>query len=123
MMFTSFEFLFFLIVVFLLYWFVFKKNYKRQNIILLIASYVFYGVAEWRMLPLLLFSTIVFYGLANAIHDSKSEKKASWLTILGVVLGIGVLLYFKYFNFFIQSFSDLLSKKWLKPCTFSAAYL
>lgn len=59
------------------------------------------------MLPLLLLSTIVFYGLANAIHNSKSEKKASWLTTLGVVLGIGVLLYFKYFNFFIQSFSDL----------------
>ncbi len=106
MMFTSFKFLLFIVIVFLLYWFVFKRNYKQQNILLLIASYVFYGLAEWKMLPLLLATTLIFYFLAIGIHKAKNAKTASLLTTLGAVLGVGILLYFKYFNFFILSFSD-----------------
>ena len=109
MMFTSLKFLVFFVGIFLLYWFVFKRTYKSQNIILLIASYLFYGIAEWKMLPLLIVTTVVFYFLAIGIQTAKTEKRASVLTTLGVIIGVGVLLYFKYFNFFIQSFSDFLN--------------
>lgn len=109
MLFTSLEFLLFFSLVFVLYWFSGTKktnNYKYQNWILLIASYLFYGIAEWKMIPLLLISTIIFYFLGIFIGKNNNSPKARWYTTIGVLLGIGVLLYFKYFNFFILSFSD-----------------
>lgn len=80
-----------------------------QNLLILLASYFFYGYADWRMLPLLLIATLLFYGLGIAIakNNSKNEKTASRLTTLSVVLGVGILLYFKYLNFFIESFAAL----------------
>ncbi|MBP5796960.1 MAG: MBOAT family protein [Bacteroidales bacterium] len=71
------------------------------------ASYFFYGYADWKMLPLLIIATLVFFYLGIGIKRSKSEKTASWLTVLGVVLGVGLLLYFKYLDFFILSFAHL----------------
>lgn len=106
MLFTSFNFFIFFVAVFLLYWFLGKGRGQIQNIILFVASYVFYGIADWRMIPLLLVATVAFYFLGIAIEKA-DDKKSSALTTLGVVLGVGMLLYFKYFNFFIQSFSDL----------------
>lgn len=109
MVFNSFSFLIFFIVVFFAYFFVFKKTAKMQNILILLASYFFYGYADWRMLPLLLVATLLFYGLGIAIakNNSRNEKTASRLTTLSVVLGVGILLYFKYLNFFIGSFAAL----------------
>ncbi|MCR5659437.1 MAG: MBOAT family protein [Bacteroidales bacterium] len=114
MLFNSIQFAIFLPIVFLLYWFVFdrfirksKWQLKLQNVFLLMASYFFYGYADWKMLPLLMVATAVFYFLGIAISQSKSDKKASWLRALGVMLGVGLLLYFKYLNFFIESFSNL----------------
>ena len=107
MLFNSFDFFGFFIIVFLLYWIAGKKNNSIQNAILLVASYVFYGIAEWRMIPLLLAVTVFFYYLGIGIEKNKDNKKGDALKITGVVLGIGILLYFKYFNFFILSFSDL----------------
>lgn len=109
MLFTSLGFLIFFIIVFICYWLFGNKKIdnKYQNGVLLIASYVFYGIAEWKMIPLLLTSTIVFYFLGICIGKNSNTPKACRLTTIGVVLGVGVLLYFKYFNFFIQSFSDL----------------
>jgi D-alanyl-lipoteichoic acid acyltransferase DltB (MBOAT superfamily) len=72
-----------------------------------VASYVFYAFAGWKILFLLILSTAVFYGLGIAIFQAKSDKHKSWLTVSGVVLGIGALFYFKYANFFIASFRDL----------------
>ncbi|MBB5440356.1 D-alanyl-lipoteichoic acid acyltransferase DltB (MBOAT superfamily) [Pedobacter sp. AK017] len=85
-----------------------KGKGKAQNVWLLLASYFFYGFAEWKMIPLLLTATIVFYGIGLSIgnYNKTNEKKASILTTVGVLLGLGLLLYFKYLNFFIQSFSD-----------------
>jgi D-alanyl-lipoteichoic acid acyltransferase DltB (MBOAT superfamily) len=73
-----------------------------------LASYFFYGFAEWKMIPLLLTATIVFYALGLAIgkYSDTNKKASSMFTTLGVVLGVGLLLYFKYLNFFIESFSD-----------------
>ena len=59
------------------------------------------------MLPLLVVATLIFYFLGKSIASAKSEKQSYWLTTFGVVLGVGTLLYFKYFNFFIESFAAL----------------
>jgi D-alanyl-lipoteichoic acid acyltransferase DltB (MBOAT superfamily) len=107
MVFNSIPFVLFFVVVFFVYWFPLKKNTKAQNVFLLVASYFFYGYADWKMLPLLMAATAVFYFLGIGISQSESEKKASWLRALGVVLGVGLLFYFKYLNFFIESFAHL----------------
>ena len=107
MVFNSIPFLLFFLVVFFGYWFPLKNTTKGQIIFLLIASYFFYGYADWRMLPLLIVATLVFYYLGKGIAGAKTEKHAYWLTFLGVALGVGTLLYFKYFNFFIESFAQL----------------
>ena len=107
MVFNSIPFVLFFVVVFFVYWLLLKKSTKTQNIFLLVASYFFYGYADWKMLPLLIVATAVFYFLGIGISQSESEKKASILRALGVVLGVGILLYFKYLNFFIESFANL----------------
>ena len=105
---NSLNFLYFFLLVFSIYYLVLNGKSKAQNAWLLLASYFFYGFAEWKMIPLLLTATLVFYGLGLAIGKNAevNEKKASWLATFGVILGIGLLLYFKYLNFFISSFSD-----------------
>lgn len=113
MIFNSFSFLVFFVVIFFLYYFLFKEKTKAQNWLLLLASYFFYNNADWKMIPLLLIATIIFYILGIAIQTSK-EKKASILTTLGVLLGVGLLLYFKYLNFFIESFTELFNAIGLK---------
>lgn len=107
MVFNSLSFLLFFTVVFLIYWFPLKNTTKGQNIFLLLASYFFYGYADWRMLPLLIIATLIFFYLGKAISGAKTEKQGYWLTFAGVALGVGTLLYFKYFNFFIESFASL----------------
>lgn len=107
MVFNSLPFFAFFIVVFLTYWFPLKNTTKGQNAFLLMASYFFYGYADWHALPLLIVASLIFYYLGKAIATTKSEKQSYWLTFLGVALGIGTLLYFKYFNFFIESFASL----------------
>lgn len=66
------------------------------------------------MLPLLLACTLAFYGLGLGIARAKSSKLSDALKVTGVVIGVGTLLYFKYFNFFIESFSALFSALGLK---------
>lgn len=107
MIFNSLTFLLFFTVVFLIYWFPLKNTTRGQNIFLLLASYFFYGYADWKMLPLLIIATLIFYYLGKAIASAKSERQGYWLTFAGVALGVGTLLYFKYFNFFIESFASL----------------
>ncbi|MDC1462614.1 MBOAT family protein [Polaribacter sp.] len=113
MIFNSFSFLFFFIVIFFLYYFPLKEKTKAQNWLLLFASYFFYGNADWSMTALLLVATVIFYFLGIAIETSK-EKKASLLNIFGVFLGVILLIYFKYLNFFIESFTELFNAIGLK---------
>ena len=108
MVFNSVPFVLFFIVVFFVYWILLKKTTRGQNLFLLLASWFFYGYADWKMLPLLIITTLVFYYLGKGIAAYKSDRRAYWLTFAGVVLGIGTLLYFKYFNFFIDAFAQLL---------------
>ncbi len=109
MFFNSIEYAIFLPVVFILYWFVFKKSYKIQNLLLVISSYFFYACWDWRFMFLLGFSTILDFvsGLQIAKAHSKVSKKI-WL-ILSVGINLGFLGIFKYYNFFVESFAELLA--------------
>jgi alginate O-acetyltransferase complex protein AlgI len=115
MLFNSIGYAVFLIVVFFLYWFVANKSFRAQNAMLLVSSYVFYGVWDWRFLFLLGFSTALDYFTGLRIHRSTSTRaRRTWL-LISVVVNIGFLCFFKYFNFFIGSFSSLLHKFDLTP--------
>lgn len=115
---NSISFLLFFAVVFIIYYLpIGRKNSRFQNLWLLLTSYFFYGYADWKMIPLLLGTTIVFYFLGICLKNVMGQGKtklASSLTTIGVALGIGVLLYFKYLNFFASSFADLLNAIGLK---------
>lgn len=105
---NSTNFLLFFLIVFFIYYFILKEKAKQQNLLLLIASYFFYGFANWKAVPILLTSTAITYYLGMSIgkYNRDSEKTASILTTIGICLGICLLLYFKYLNFFIESFSS-----------------
>lgn len=104
---NSFEFLLFSIVLFFIYYFPLKNNTRSQNVLLLLGSYFFYGFANIKLLPVLILTTVVFYFLGIAINGASSEKKSSVLYTIGVLFGIGILIYFKYLNFLINSFTDV----------------
>ena len=109
MLFNSIEFLIFLPVVFCLYWFVFNKHLKLQNLLILISSYIFYGWWDWRFLSLIFLSTVVDYFVGIQIFNNKNTKKKKSFLWLSIVFNLGLLGFFKYFNFFIESWIDLLS--------------
>src|SRR5688572_12253046 len=105
MLFNSFEFALFLPIVFLLYWFFTKNNLKGQNFILLASSYVFYGWWDYRFLFLLAFSTFLDFYTGLRIYEArKPGYKKMWL-IISVAVNLGFLGFFKYYNFFIESFA------------------
>lgn len=108
MLFNSFEFLIFLPIVFVLYWFVLKGKTKSQNILIILASYTFYGWWDWRFLILIFISTVVDFYVGQQIFKNIDDLKKSryWLWV-SMVFNIGLLCYFKYFNFFIDSFIDM----------------
>lgn len=99
----SFEFATFLLIVFLLYWTVFRKSARSQNILLTTASLFFYGWADWRFLFLLAFSVLFNFYTGNALYRS-ATKARQYLLYLGLTVNLGILVYFKYFNFFYESF-------------------
>lgn len=109
MLFNSLEFLIFLPVVFCLYWFVFNKNLFFQNLLILFASYLFYGWWDYRFLSLIIFSTVVDFFIGQKIHMSKDLKLRKMYLILSLATNLGILGFFKYFNFFIDSFIDLVA--------------
>jgi alginate O-acetyltransferase complex protein AlgI len=109
MVFNSLEFFIFLPIVFLLYWFVFKKHLKAQNIFILISSYVFYGLWDWRFLSLIFLSTLVDYFVALQINANENQtNRKSWLWV-SVIFNVGLLGFFKYYNFFVDSWVDMVS--------------
>lgn len=110
MLFNSISFAIFLPVVFLLYWFLFKKNLKFQNVLLLTASYFFYSCWDWRFLFLLIFSTILDYFTGIKIYNAKTSlAEKIWLWI-SITINISFLGVFKYYNFFASSFTVFLSE-------------
>jgi len=107
MFFTSIEFAFFLPVVFIIYWFATGKNYKVQNVVILLASYYFYGSWGWKFLALLVFISLTDYVLGIYMLKPRKKLLRQLLFYLGILVNLGMLIYFKYFNFFISSFVDL----------------
>lgn len=107
MLFNSLHFAIFLPVVFILYWFVVNKKLKQQNILLMVASYFFYACWDWRFLFLLMFSTLLDYVTGLKMEaDPKRKKIWFWLSI---IINLGFLGVFKYYNFFADSFAVVLS--------------
>lgn len=109
MLFNSLSFTLFLPVVFLLYWFATKGNYKLQNILLLFASYFFYASWDYRFLFLLMFSTLLDYFTGLKMDASQTKRNKKYWFWLSVIINLGFLGVFKYFNFFAESFADALS--------------
>ncbi|MTE26535.1 MBOAT family O-acyltransferase [Winogradskyella ouciana] len=107
MLFNSFEYLWFLPTVFLLYWFVFNKNLKLQNLFLLIVSYIFYGWWDWRFLTLIAFSSLVDYNIGLLLANAKFKHRRKLLLAISIMVNLGLLGYFKYCNFFIENFVDM----------------
>jgi len=104
MLFNSFEFIIFFIVVFIAYWSLEDK--KKQNILLLVASYIFYGWWDWRFLSLILISSIIDYTAGTKIFEAQSEKKRKLWLYISLFANLGFLGVFKYYNFFASSFTD-----------------
>lgn len=104
MLFNSIEFAIFLPIVFLLYWFVFQRNLKLQNLFIVIVSYIFYGWWDWRFLFLILFSSLQDYAVSYWLMKEKNPKKRKWLLALSIVTNLGFLGFFKYYNFFVENF-------------------
>ena len=108
MLFNSIEYFYFLPTVYILYWFVFKKDLKLQNLLILISSYFFYGWWDWRFLSLIFLSTVVDYFVGLKIYDSQDNKVKKTYLWISILFNVGLLGFFKYFNFFIDSWIDLL---------------
>ncbi len=122
MLFNSFEFLLFLPIVFLLYWFVFGSyapkwlkrlgaspwlsNLKMQNFFIVVVSYIFYGWWDWRFLLLIALTSFCSWGSGVLIAHSPSGGRRRGLLWANIILNLGILGFFKYFNFFVQSFVD-----------------
>lgn len=109
MLFNSLSFAVFLPIVFFLYWFATGGSYKRQNILLLFASYFFYACWDYRFLFLLMFSTLLDYFTGLKMDESNSQGRRRFWFWLSVGINLGFLGIFKYYNFFAQSFADALS--------------
>ncbi|MSV68903.1 MAG: MBOAT family protein, partial [Actinobacteria bacterium] len=100
MSFNSLQFIALLVLVVLLYW---RLRLKGQNRLLLIASYVFYGWWDWRFLILLAATTVVDFGIGIRIEEASGERtKRAWL-ISQLVFNLGILAFFKYAGFFVDS--------------------
>ncbi len=107
MLFNSIQFAIFLPILFILYWLCKSVTYK--NITLLSASYFFYACWDWRFLFLLLFSTVLDFYSGNKISNTaNNRKKKFWLTA-SIMINLCILSFFKYYNFFVQSFQEVIA--------------
>ena len=110
MLFNSITFAIFLPIVFLLYWFVFQRNLKVQNFFVVVASYVFYGWWDWRFLLLIIFTSFCSWACGLLMQRSDNQKanpfyfSRKFLSVSNIILNLGILGVFKYYNFFVESF-------------------
>jgi alginate O-acetyltransferase complex protein AlgI len=110
MLFNSLHFAAFFPIVFALHWVFFRRSKNGQNILLLIASYYFYGSWDWRFLSLLIFTTSFDFFLGREIFRSESEKRRKILLAIAVGGSLTILGFFKYYNFFAAGFAALMAK-------------
>lgn len=108
MLFNSFEFMFFLPIVFLFYWFVFRGR-QWQNLLIVIASYIFYGWWDWRFLLLIVITSICSFGSGLLLEYFEGRRRAQQYVSAGnIVLNLSILFFFKYFNFFVDNLDMML---------------
>jgi alginate O-acetyltransferase complex protein AlgI len=115
MFFNSVNFLIFFLLVFSVYWFLLKKNLKAQNVFLLISSYAFYAFWDYRFVFLLVFSTWLDYYTGVKVENSESKPQRKMWLFISFFINLGFLGFFKYYNFFIDSFSSVLSSLGVQP--------
>lgn len=109
MLFNSYTFLLFFFIFFVVYWFVLGKNRKQQNIWIAVASFVFYGWWDWRFLSLLFISLLVDFFSGIWIETAATPKRSKSILIISLLVNIGILFTFKYFNFFADSLTQFLA--------------
>ncbi len=114
MLFNSFEFALFLPIVFLLYWFVFdyalskcKHQLLLQNLFIVVASYIFYGWWDWRFLILIAITTILSFLSGIGIEKALTQRGKKAVMIANIVVNLGILGVYKYYDFFAQEFAQL----------------
>ena len=106
MTFQSLEYMIFLPVVFILYWTLCRRSKTLQNGLIVAASLVFYGWWDWRFLGLLLLTVFSTYFAGMWMGETDNTRKRKGINVGAIVLNVGILFVFKYFNFFVQSFTD-----------------
>lgn len=109
MFFNSLDFAVFLPIVFMLYWFVASKNLRLQNALIVAASYVFYCWWDWRFLSLIIFSSLVDYYISGLLTQEKRTPRRKLYLWLSILVNLGFLGFFKYYNFFIDNFVEAFS--------------
>ncbi len=109
MLFNSIDFSIFLPIVFVFYWFITNKSLKCQNLLIVIASYIFYGWWDWRFLSLILFSTLVDYFIGIGLSKTEGKFSRKLLLYTSLLVNVGFLAVFKYYGFFIDNFVALFS--------------
>src|SRR5690606_11669757 len=109
MLFNSLDFAIFLPIVFMLYWFLTNKNLKLQNLLIVAASYLFYGWWDWRFLLLIVFSSLVDYLIGLGLLGQENQTKRKILLWTSILVNLGFLGFFKYYNFFLDNFIDAFS--------------
>lgn len=115
MLFNSVTFVVFITITFVLYWTPITKSKQHQNIILLIASYVFYGWWDYRFLSLIIFSSAVDYFIGKVIYKESDLRIRKTYLIISLLSNLGLLFVFKYFNFFVDSFLTAFSIEHSEP--------
>jgi len=110
MLFNSFEFAVFLPIVLILYWIAFSRSARSQNILLLIASLFFYGCFDLHFLALLIFIALFNFKIGLVIAKGKTEKRKKMFLWIALLFNIGILGYFKYFDFFYSAFLKILGE-------------
>ncbi|MFC1734093.1 MBOAT family O-acyltransferase [candidate division KSB1 bacterium] len=109
MLFNTIDFAIFLPIVFILYWFVTPKHLKLQNFLIVVASYTFYGWWDWRFLSLIIFSTIIDYVVGLGLKRQENKAKRTFLLLTSILVNLGFLGFFKYYNFFLDNFISAFS--------------
>jgi len=106
MLFNSIDFAIFLPIVFILYWIIGKYSLRYQNLFILAASYLFYGWWDYRFLGLIFISSLVDFIVGIKLGKATDNITRRLLLATSISVNIGFLAFFKYYNFFLCSFTD-----------------
>lgn len=115
MLFNSITYFFFIAIVFSLYWLIPARHFKAQNLLLFITSYCFYGWWDVRFLSLIFLTSSIDFFVGRAIYLQSEHRKKRYLLWICLGLNLGMLGFFKYYNFFVDSFANLLMQIGIEP--------